>query len=719
MEKNNILKCIEFFNKLKIEEVEVSSQDELANGQKVVEVWYSFGNIKFKTDKLYYKNVLYQDKVKNPENLPAYFGEDVFWLDLEWHDWPDAQGAKLNNTVIPEIARVDIEFQKFLLTIANDNKDGFEQLITWEGRSAQYSINLENNNHWHDIIKLIQAIIKSKGKEVDKEFFSRLVFEWDNEERTSLHPHFASNGSRAIISNLYKNIQSIQNEINMENIIQLLKYKKQVILQGPPGTGKTRQAKEIAKLMAMPDKIDLKILNDFIKKIKIGQIFKTVSDKAEFTIKDVFQDRLVYQRKSTEEFGNLFFNDIIKAYETQKWLNVKNGSDTYSAPVAKFIFDNFESENTKLIQFHPSFSYEDFIRGISVEVNDGLHEYITKNKILGDFALKANANYLESKKAPKQLSEEKWLEDEIKKYGEIVESEIESNGSYTLNDNVSIFSVDDECFRYSGKNWDLKNRYRMKFMDIIQAKINNSQNRQDFKELRKRGIVSGRSRQHASYDLIVLNRFREYLGGRNAPEIDEPIKLKNFVLIIDEINRANLSSVLGELIYALEYRNQPVESMYEIDGDNKLTLPPNLFIIGTMNTADRSVGHIDYAIRRRFAFVDVLPSTQPLKELGKDYFKLVASLFIENLEDLDNLESTKMRRSKFLASDFKPEEVMIGHSYFIVKENDENDLAEEQQIKMKMKYEVLPILKEYIKDGILNDSDDLRKIISDLHDKVA
>ena len=68
-----------------------------------------------------------------------------------------------------------------------------------------------------------------------------------------------------------------------------------------------------------------------------------------------------------------------------------------------------------------------------------------------------------------------------------------------------------------------------------------------------------------------------------------------------------LSSVLGELIYALEYRDEKVDSMYEVDGSNKLLLPPNLYIIGTMNTADRSVGHIDYAIRRRFAFVDVLP----------------------------------------------------------------------------------------------------------------
>ena len=64
------------------------------------------------------------------------------------------------------------------------------------------------------------------------------------------------------------------------------------------------------------------------------------------------------------------------------------------------------------------------------------------------------------------------------------------------------------------------------------------------------------------------------------------------LLIIDEINRANLPSVLGELIYALEYRGESVESMYEYENILNIKLPKNLYIIGTMNTADRSVGHI-------------------------------------------------------------------------------------------------------------------------------
>ena len=155
-------------------------------------------------------------------------------------------------------------------------------------------------------------------------------------------------------------------------------------------------------------------------------------------------------------------------------------------------------------------------------------------------------------------------------------------------------------------------------------------------------------------------------------------KDKPYVLVIDEINRANLSAVLGELIYALEYRGEAVQSMYAIEGENNFTLPPNLYIIGTMNTADRSVGHIDYAIRRRFAFVNVLPKDLT-NELGDQFegtlFAKVTNLFNTNL-----------------STEFKKEEVQLGHSYFITKNT---------PIDIRWEYEIKPILLEYVKDGIL------------------
>jgi len=130
----------------------------------------------------------------------------------------------------------------------------------------------------------------------------------------------------------------------------------------------------------------------------------------------------------------------------------------------------------------------------------------------------------------------------------------------------------------------------------------------------------------------------------------------------------------------LEYRNEPVTSMYEYEGEREVTLPKNLYIIGTMNTADRSVGHIDYAIRRRFAFVDIMPDENVIQnETAKTLFYKIKALFSD----------------EFLSPDFKAKDVMIGHSYFLVK--DENEL------RIKLEFEIKPILREYLKDGIFLD----------------
>ncbi|MEA1979747.1 MAG: AAA family ATPase [candidate division Zixibacteria bacterium] len=196
-----------------------------------------------------------------------------------------------------------------------------------------------------------------------------------------------------------------------------------------------------------------------------------------------------------------------------------------------------------------------------------------------------------------------------------------------------------------------------------------------------RGIVAETEEGEVRYNVHnkILAEFAE-------KAIDNP--KGNYVLIIDEINRANLSSVLGELIYALEYRGEIVESMYEYEGSRELTLPQNLYVIGTMNTADRSVGNIDYAIRRRFAFIDMPSKIEVLQNFDsydtENTRKYAISLY-ENVE--------KLFKEEFLSPDFHKEDVMIGHSYFLAKNV--------QELSMKLEYEIKPILKEYVKDGVL------------------
>lgn len=327
--------------------------------------------------------------------------------------------------------------------------------------------------------------------------------------------------------------------------------------------------------------------------------------------------------------------------------------------------ENLEgNEQFKLIQFHPSYSYEDFVRGIIAENTNDNILYVTKDKILAEFAKKA----FEAPLLPIKWEDFRdFLEKERKEKGEVY---------FDGDSNLKYESIKDGKLFYSSKR-----------LDTIQY----NEDTGEITELNDRNFdlvgihIEAFCQKNIDDNFISFKKNQKKQDGYWNTITDYFIKWANnfkkkklYVLVIDEINRANLSAVLGELIYALEYRGEAVQSMYAIEGENNLILPPNLYIIGTMNTADRSVGHIDYAIRRRFAFVNVLPKDLT-NELGDQFegalFAKVTNLFNTNL-----------------SSEFKKEEVQLGHSYFITKNT---------PIDIRWEYEIKPILLEYVKDGIL------------------
>ena len=345
------------------------------------------------------------------------------------------------------------------------------------------------------------------------------------------------------------------------------------------------------------------------------------------------------------------------------------------------------NERFKLIQFHPSYSYEDFVRGIVAKPNEegsGI-VYTAENKILGAFAKEAFNNWHKAQQSTQTLKEEEVFEafiEHIKE--ELAQSE---DYKYPLTEAVYLFDADDKHFKYKGDNWEVhSNGLNMNYAEIKRIIESGVRDRQGVTKLT---TIGGQARQHASYFLRIVEKYYEFRENYK-PTVDK-IPLKNYVLVIDEINRANLSAVLGELIYALEYRGEAVQSMYAIDGENNLILPPNLYIIGTMNTADRSVGHIDYAIRRRFAFVNVLPNELE-KDFHKELFRAVSELFISNYDEYISNPDIELKRALTLSNEFKSEDVWLGHSYFITKNT---------PIDIRWEYEIKPILLEYIKDGIL------------------
>jgi 5-methylcytosine-specific restriction enzyme B len=174
---------------------------------------------------------------------------------------------------------------------------------------------------------------------------------------------------------------------------------------------------------------------------------------------------------------------------------------------------------------------------------------------------------------------------------------------------------------------------------------------------------------------------------------------KPYVLIVDEINLGDLGKVLGEAIYLFEPREvgsngREVRLPHMVDGQATFKMPENLFVLGTMNTADRSIASVDLAVRRRFAFVTLMPDRRVVEALSipeaVTQFDRVAAVFIEHATD-DMLD------------------LMPGHSYYLA--------TDEAQFRKRMQYDLLPLLDEYLRQGLVGAmSSELRAVRDQIDD---
>jgi 5-methylcytosine-specific restriction protein B len=305
--------------------------------------------------------------------------------------------------------------------------------------------------------------------------------------------------------------------------------------------------------------------------------------------------------------------------------------------------------------FHQSMSYEDFIEGIKPKTVGTNVVYEIKNGIFKKISDLAKDNYELSKNPQSNFSEAlEMLKNELAE-SENNELKIETKKTHFFITNITDRNI--EFRKASGAtNHDL----------VITT----------LKELfsDKREMQSGL----AVYYYPLVEKLKEYKLANNATT------LQNYVLIIDEINRGNVSQIFGELITLIEDGKR-------LGQDETITLklpysqedfvvPPNLYIIGTMNTADRSVEALDTALRRRFSFTEMLPQPELIKTEGP----LKASQGIINGIDLSVLLSTINKRiEKLLDKDHQ-----IGHSYFLKVDTLES-------LKSAFHTSIIPLLQEY------------------------
>lgn len=342
---------------------------------------------------------------------------------------------------------------------------------------------------------------------------------------------------------------------------------------------------------------------------------------------------------------------------------------------AKRIFNQHLGNRLEFITFHQNYSYEDFIQGLRPDVeNEGNLSFERKDGVFKRIADRALNNLKLSKKAPEEVSKEFKFNEAL---NEFIDEVQEKEDNYKINDTAYIFEVEEDAFRYTGNKW-IKHAggLRMKFRDLREFYLNGITSRKDIKQLK---TISGLSIQHATYFFLVYEKILKHI----PKQVKSPdnIKKENYVIIIDEINRANISRVFGELITLIEpdkRSNGSIPLKCILPSGEEFVVPSNLFIIGTMNTADKSIALLDIALRRRFSF----EAMYPLYEIeGHEIFE------VEILKKINK----QIRELK--GYDFQ-----IGHSYFM---GDNIDPIE------RMNNKVIPLLLEYF----MNDEKEVKNIL--------
>lgn len=340
------------------------------------------------------------------------------------------------------------------------------------------------------------------------------------------------------------------------------------------------------------------------------------------------------------------------------------------------IFNDFQKQGRiEFTTFHQSYSYEEFIEGIKPEKDDSGISYPVKDGVFKRIALKAQGKDFTS------------FDDAIE---ELKKACDESEGnSLTIKTDSSSFTV---TYR-GGKTFKVRPSNSSKPDQDYHASIENIK-KLYFSEVTKKEVYN------PTYVTEILNKLYEYGLPRKHSQQSNNARTNgsskpNYIIVIDEINRGNISKIFGELITLIEddkrigCENETFITLpYSSEKSEKFGVPQNLYIIGTMNTADRSIALMDTALRRRFIFEEIMP----------DYD--VIDFEIEGINIKQMLETINRRITYLYDRDHQ-----IGHAYFIpLKKNPSIELLCEIFLN-----KIIPLLQEYFYD----DWDKIQMVLGD------
>lgn len=353
----------------------------------------------------------------------------------------------------------------------------------------------------------------------------------------------------------------------------------------------------------------------------------------------------------------------------------------------------YNSGRIRFVTFHQSYGYEEFVEGLSAKTEDKQITYFEKSGVFKELSNKAKDNLIDSKKPLAQLTREQEFEQILEQFKLEIFEQLGSDESYPITEKCFILDVAEDGFIYGNEAWPIN--HKMLFSHLKALYLENVESRKDVVAFSKEQGGMGKARAHASYFFKVVEELQRKLPRNDI--ISANVMQRNYVLIIDEINRGNISKIFGELITLIEPSkrlghsdSEAIEVTLPYSGD-KFSVPDNLYIIGTMNTADRSLALMDTALRRRFDFIEMMPDYNVLHNEEGSSFKVESDGFEI---DLARLLETMNKRIAALYD----REHQLGHAFLmpvvkaIAAGDDEKALHE---LKSCFQNKIIPLLAEY------------------------
>ncbi len=335
------------------------------------------------------------------------------------------------------------------------------------------------------------------------------------------------------------------------------------------------------------------------------------------------------------------------------------------------------------VQFHPSYDYTDFVEGLRPTLPDenGIIGFEIKDGIFKSFCDKALGNLINSEKTPDEIQSENNIESILDNF--LAES-IENGEKFDYNNNSNQFviiphSKKEDCFYARILNNESMERQLVFKKDAIEVfkKADDIKKPTDIQK-----VFKTRFKYQYTFIFLILEQLREKLKNKGE-EVKTKINRKNFVFIIDEINRGEISKIFGELFFSIDpsYRGKKgaVKTQYSnLHNDEKevFYVPENVYIIGSMNDIDRSVESFDFAMRRRFTWIEI-----------------TAEQSAENMNLQQDIKERMLNLNKQISeTDGLNPSYHIGAAYFL----DSNGNAR-QDIDNIWNLRIEPLLKEYLR----------------------